>query len=272
MTTRLWAGVRVWSCVGFLLGMVTAAGAQQQAPPPASPPAPAPRAAPSSGPRASTVTVSVTDESGAPVQGVTVTVTGPVTRTVTTVANGTARLLGMRSGTYRLRFEHQGYITLERDVTMRAGAVPEVDVTLSAGTPLPPAAAETEPRENTPPETKGEEAPPGDPRFVTIVDFLDKNLIGGREPSKRDELGCTASARTTLLQLRESGKEEARADADEVLYVVAGEGTLRLGNRDLPLSSSTTAVVPRGTVRGLTRKGRNPLIVLSVVSGPPCTK
>ena len=83
---------------------------------------------------------------------------------------------------------------------------------------------------------------------------------------------ATASARTTLLQLRESGKEEARTDADEVLYVVAGEGTLRLGNRDLPLSSSTTAIVPRGTVRGLTRKGRNPLIVLSVVSGPPCTK
>jgi mannose-6-phosphate isomerase-like protein (cupin superfamily) len=103
------------------------------------------------------------------------------------------------------------------------------------------------------------------------VDFLDKNLIGGRDPVKRDELGCTASARTTLLQLRDSAKEEARADADEMIYVVAGEGTLRLGNRDLPLASSTIAVVPRGTVRGLTRKGKNPLIVLSVVSGPACT-
>ena len=88
---------------------------------------------------------------------------------------------------------------------------------------------------------------------------------------KQDEVGCTASARTTLLQLREPGKEEARPDADEVLYVVAGEGTLRLGNRDLPLASSTVAVVPRGTVRGLTRKGKNPLILLSVVSGPACT-
>jgi mannose-6-phosphate isomerase-like protein (cupin superfamily) len=260
---------RVSSCVGVLLVLTaTGGGAQQPAPPPA-----APRAAPSSsGPRASTVTVSVTDESGAPVQGVTVTVTGPVTRTVTTIANGTARLLGMRSGTYRLRFEHQGFITLERDVTMRAGAVPDVDVTLSPGTAPPPPAVETPSRENAPPESEREQAPPGDPRYVTIVDFLDKNLIGGREPSKRDELGCTASARTTLLQLRESGKEEARTDADEVLYVVAGEGTLRLGNRDLPLSSSTTAVVPRGIVRGLTRKGKNPLILLSVVSGPACTK
>jgi mannose-6-phosphate isomerase-like protein (cupin superfamily) len=114
-------------------------------------------------------------------------------------------------------------------------------------------------------------APPGDPRHLAIVDFVEKNLIGGREPVKEDELGCTASARTTLLQLRERGKEQARAEADEVLYVVAGEGTLRLGNRDLPLASSTVAVVPRGTVRGLTRKGKNPLIVLSVVSGPACT-
>jgi mannose-6-phosphate isomerase-like protein (cupin superfamily) len=253
---------RVWSCLAVLLvALVSDAGAQQQAPPPApaAPPA-APRAAPSSGPRASTVTV-------------TVTVAGPVTRTVTTIANGTARLLGMRTGTYRLRFEHQGFITLEREVTMRAGALPEIDVTLSPGAaPPPPTVEETEAREKAPPESEREQAPPGDPRYVTIVDFLDKNLIGGREPSKRDELGCTASARTTLLQLRESGKEEARTDADEMLYVVAGEGTLRLGNRDLPLSSSTTAIVPRGTVRGLTRKGRNPLIVLSVVSGPPCTK
>src|SRR5215213_2023006 len=150
MTTRL------WSCLAVLLVVIVSVGeAQQQAPPPppqTAPPA-TPRAAPSSGPRASTVTVTVTDDAGTPVQGVTVTVTGPVTRTVTTIANGTARLLGMRSGTYRLRFEHQGFITLERDVTMRAGAVPEVDVTLSPGTAPPPPVVETPSRENAPPES-----------------------------------------------------------------------------------------------------------------------
>ena len=252
---------RVCSSLAALLVIASAAAAQ----PPAQP-APAPA---SSAPRASTVTVSVTDESGAPVQGVAVRMTGPVTRTVTTVANGTARLLGIRSGTYRLRFEHEGFVTLERDVTLRAGAVPEIDVALSRAAAPPPAPPAPAP---APAESPRESAPPGDPRYLTIVDFLDKNLIGGRDPQKRDELGCTASARTTLLQFRESSKEEARADADEVLYVVAGEGTLRLGNRDLPLASSTIAVVPRGTVRGFTRKGKNPLILLSVVSGPACTK
>lgn len=270
--------MRVWSFLAGLLVSASMAAAQQQQAPPATPPSggppsgvrgAAPSAAPSTGPRSSNVTVSVTDPSGAPVQGVTITVTGPVTRTVTSIANGTARLLGMRSGTYRLRFEHERFITLERDITMRAGAVPDIDVTLSPGAPPPPPPPTPQPASETQPR---ESAPPGDPRYLAIVDFLDKNLIGGREPLKQDELGCTASARTTLLQLREPSKEQARNDADEVLYVVAGEGTLRLGNRDLPLASSTIAIVPRGTVRGLTRKGKNPLIVLSVVSGQACTK
>jgi mannose-6-phosphate isomerase-like protein (cupin superfamily) len=260
----------------FVLFLVFAvpAGAQQPSPPPQGTPTPAKPPAPRTTPpatRATTpVVVTVTDQSGAPLQGATVSVTGPVTRAVTTVANGTARVLGMRPGTYRFRFEHAKFITLERDVTLRGGAAPDVDVTLSPA-PEPP---------SSPPQPAAPQvdtvapaaAAPGDPRYLSVVDFLDKNLIGGREPVKRDEVGCTASARTTLVQLRDSLQDEARADADEVLYVVAGQGTLRLGNRDLSLDSSTVAVVPRGTVRGLTKKGRNPLIVLSVVSGPACTK
>jgi len=76
--------------------------------------------------------------------------------------------------------------------------------------------------------------------------------------------------------VRDTIPEKARPDADETIFVIAGEGTLRLGNQDIQLTAKdgTFAVVPRGTVRGLTRtgKGKNPLIVLSIVSGPPCTK
>jgi mannose-6-phosphate isomerase-like protein (cupin superfamily) len=114
-------------------------------------------------------------------------------------------------------------------------------------------------------------APPGDARALSIVDFLESNHLSGRDPSRTDQLGCTASSKTTLIQVRDSLEEKAQADADEVLYVVAGEGTLRLGNKDVSLQAGGLAVVPRGTVRGLTRKGKNPLMLLSVVSGPPCT-
>jgi len=210
--------------------------------------------------------LTVTDSTGAPIDGVQVSVTGPVTREGAT-SDGTLRLLGIRPGSYRLRFEREGYVTLERDLAVRAGQAATVDVTLSsaAATPAPP-------QPETRPEAKAPDVPPGEPATVSVADFVERNFISSRDPRREDELGCTASARTRLLQLREDTAEEARADADEMLYVVAGEGTLRLGNKDVELKSSVTAIIPRGTVRALSRKGRNPLIVLSVVSGPPCTK
>ena len=175
--------------------------------------------------------------------------------------------LGHVPAAFRARAVHHARAR-RHDARRRGAGYRRGALARSAPPPPPPPSATARRGSRSPRES----APPGDPRYLAIVDFLDKNLIGGREPLKQDELGCTASARTTLLQLREPAKEEARTDADEVLYVVAGEGTLRLGNRDLPLASSTIAIVPRGTVRGLTRKGKNPLIVLSVVSGQACTK
>ena len=246
-----------------------------QTPPPAkpaptTPPTTSKPAAPTAARRAATytVTVAVTDSTGAPIQGASVAATGVTNREGVTIADGTIRLTGLKPGAYRIRVEHARFITLEREITVRPTAQRQVfEVTLSDA-PSPPEPEQSEP---TPPP-QSTTAPPGEPKSTAIVDFLDKHLISGRDPLKEDELGCTASARTTLLQLRESTKEESDANADEVLYVVAGEGTLRLGNSDVPLKSSTVAVIPRGTVRAIQRKGRNPLILLSVKSGPSCTK
>jgi hypothetical protein len=253
------------------------AGAGAQATPP--PPKPAPQAAPAPRPAAQrpraastatgTLTITVTDGGGLPVQGVEVRGSGPVEREGASLASGIVRFLGLRGGEYRLRFSHPRFVLLERDVVMRAGASQSIDVTLS-GSPEAPEPAEPSTPEPAPAPTSA--APPGDPRNVAVVDFVERNFISGRDPVKEDGLGCTASAKTTLVQLREPQPERALADTDEVIYVVAGEGTLRLGNRDVALSATTLAVVPRGTVRGITRKGRNPLIFISVQSGPPCTR
>jgi mannose-6-phosphate isomerase-like protein (cupin superfamily) len=213
------------------------------------------------------MTVGAVDGTGAPVPGAHVIVSGPVDRDAETREDGTIRLLRMRTGAYRVRVEHVRFITLERDVTLRAGQPQTVEMTLSEAPP-PPAEPE-EPEEPAPPAQ--DDAPPGEPRSLLVTDFIEKNFIG-RDPTREDELGCTASARTRLIQLREALPEQSSADSDEVLYVIAGEGTLRLGNRDVALQSSALAIVPRGTVRAITRKGRNPLIVLSVVSGRACTE
>jgi mannose-6-phosphate isomerase-like protein (cupin superfamily) len=258
--------------VTTVLCLLAAGPSFAQTPAPQAPPPDAPKTAPQPAPRRraasplpTTVTLNVTDPSGAPIGGVKITAVGATTRETTTVAGGVGRFLNVKPGDYRLRFEHEGFVTLERDVTVKGGSPLSLDAVLTLA-PAPPKV------ETPAPVAKTNDAPPGDPRTVTVVDFVEKNFIGGRDPQKEDQLGCTASAKTTLLQVREDVPEKAQADADEVLYVVAGEGTLRLGNKDVPLSATTLAVVPRGTVRALSRRGKNPLILLSIVSGPACTK
>ncbi len=240
--------------------------APSQPAPQTKPAAPRPRPAAPASTATGTLTITVTDGGGLPLQGVDVTASGPLDREGSSLASGLVRFLSLRGGDYRLRFSHPKYVLLERDVTMRPGVSQSIDVMLSDAPDQP-----KEPPAPVPVPTPAS-APAGEPRTTAVVDFVERNLISGRDPLKEDPMGCTASAKTTLVQVRDPLPERALADTDEVIYVVAGEGTLRLGNRDVSLSASTLAVVPRGTVRGITRRGRNPLIFVSVVSGPPCTR
>jgi mannose-6-phosphate isomerase-like protein (cupin superfamily) len=274
------------ACGGALV-LASPSAAAQETPPPAAkpegtakpegaakPPAPRAPARRPAAPAVTTAVVTVTDGTGDPLPGAQITVTGPVERHGRTAANGSLNLAGLRAGAYRFRFAREGFITLERDVTIRTTQRETIEAVLTEaeeGTAPSAAAADTAPPPAAAPVDATRGAPAGEPRSLLVAEFVERNFIGGREPRREDEIGCTATARTALLQLRENTPEEARSDADEVLYVVAGEGTLRLGNRDVRLASSTVAVVPRGTARAITRKGRNPLVLLSVISGPACT-
>ena len=51
-----------------------------------------------------------------------------------------------------------------------------------------------------------------------------------------------------------------------MLYVIAGEGVLRAKGRDQSLEAGSLVVIPRGVTYTLERRGRNPLIALSIVS------
>jgi mannose-6-phosphate isomerase-like protein (cupin superfamily) len=211
-----------------------------------------------------TVTITVVDKTGAPIGDAAVSMVSDQPREAKTTAGGIARFLTVKPGEYHLRFDREGFVSLERDLTVKGGAPVDLEITLSS-MPAPPAPKAPEPR-------PAGDAPAGDAKALSVVDFLESNHLSGRDPIKSDQLGCTASSSTTLLQIRDDMQEKSTPDADEVLYVVAGQGSLRLGNKDVALEAGGLAVVPRGTVRGLSRKGKNPLIVLSVVSGPPCTK
>jgi mannose-6-phosphate isomerase-like protein (cupin superfamily) len=250
-------------CLGTGLFAQGAATPGQTAPAPA----PARRAAP--GPATMTLTIQVTDTLGSPLAGTQVVVQGPVAREGVTTQDGSIRLASLRAGTYRLRLAHEGSITLEREQTLRAGESLSINVALSAAPPPPKAPEPVKLVVNETPG-RGPLPPPGEPRVVPVPLFLEKNFIGGREGRKESSLGCTATSTATLFQLREAWLNHAHDDADEWIYVVAGEGTLRVANSDQKIQPGTFASVPHTVSHALVPQGRNPLIVISVLAGPAC--
>jgi mannose-6-phosphate isomerase-like protein (cupin superfamily) len=238
----------------------------QTAPAPAVPPV---RTAPPARATAkpATFTIQVTDALGVPLADAAVTVTGPVAREGVTSSDGSLRLTNMRPGTYRLRFSREGSITLERDLTLRAGESPAIDVALSAA---PVAPAPVAPPAPSAPNVTAELGPPGDPKVTAVPLFLEKNFIGGREARKDSPLGCTATGTATLHQLRDSWLAHTHDTAEEWLYVVAGEGTLRIGTTEQKVQAGTFSLVPHTVTHAIIPQGRNPLILISVLSGPAC--
>jgi mannose-6-phosphate isomerase-like protein (cupin superfamily) len=217
-----------------------------------------------------TLTVQVTDTLGAPLADAAVTVTGPVAREGSTAPDGSLRLTNMRAGTYRLRFVREGSITLERDITLRAGESPTIDIALSAAPVAAVAVAPAAPSAPTAPNAPRELGPPGEPKVTPVPLFLERNFIGGREARKDSQLGCTATGTATLHQLRDSWLSHTHDTAEEWIYVVAGEGTLRIGTTEQKVQAGTFSLVPHTITHAVIPQGRNPLILISVLSGPPC--
>ena len=105
--------------------------------------------------------------------------------------------------------------------------------------------------------------------FVSIPEFLDKNYVG-REPLKESVLGCLADSTTRILQLRDPISEHAHADLDEMLYVVAGEAMVRVRDQATPVAAGSLSIIPHGQPHAILPRGRNPLMLLSILSGAPC--
>jgi hypothetical protein len=221
-------------------------------------------------PRPTPPHVTVRDQSGTPVRGAKLRVTGPASAEFTTDEAGAATLGNLKDGTYRLRCEHEGFVTLEREFIVRGVQPVSIDVTLNRAPAPPPPAPALAP----PPAPKPAAPPPippsGPPVNVAIPEFIDKNFIGGREPYKESVLACNGLETVRLLQVREPIDEHTHSNMDEVVYVVAGEGTIRLGTKPTNVVAGSLSVVPHGTPHTLERRGRNPLIVLSTLAGAPC--
>jgi hypothetical protein len=208
------------------------------------------------------VRVSVKDPGGASLDGVKISLSGGAEGEFSTAAAGTAVLPNIKDGTYRIRCEHEGFITLEREFQVKGGALTAVDVVLNPAPPPPPPPPAPEP-------VATPMAPAGPPVTLSIPDYLDKNFIG-RDPIKESILACKPGETVRLLQMREGVAQHVHDKVDEVIYVVAGDGTIRVGDQVTPIKAGSLAVVPHGAQHALERKGKTPLIVISTLSGAAC--
>jgi hypothetical protein len=219
-------------------------------------------------PRATSVRISVRDQGGASLTGVRLLVSGTTGGgEFTTGAAGTAIVPIPKAGVFRVHCEREGFVTLEREFTVGNGVWNPVDVVLNAAPPSPPPLVKPalEPTPVAPIPSSGP------PMAMSIPDFIDRNFIG-RDPVKESILACKPLETVRLLQMRDNIAPHVHDRVDEVIYVVAGEGAVRIGEEENPIRAGSLVVVPNGNGHSIERRGKNPLIVVSTLVGSSCDR
>lgn len=218
---------------------------------------------PVAAPKTTSARVGVKDQDGASLSGVHLLLSGAGTGEFTTGAAGTVIIPNLIDGAYLLRCERDGYITLEREFALKGSTYSPVDIVLHKAPPPPP----------PPPAPEPPPAPamlPGGPSItVSIPEFIDRNFIG-REPFKESILACKPLETVRLLQMREAVARHVHDRLDEVVYVVAGEGAVRIGDETVTVRPGALVVVPHGNGHGFERRGKNPLVIVSTLVGSAC--
>jgi len=245
------------------VAMTLTSSGRQTAPPPR--PEPQAQAQSPATAKPGTVVVSVVTEAGAALADATVRAHGPVDRGGTSGTDGLVTFQNAPAGTYRCRITLAGFITLDKEITVRAGAKSQVEAVLSAAPPAPPP---------PPPPPLVETRPalaPGDPVVLELAAMLDP-IARGSQPLVERDLGCSGATTPKAIVAKENIGLHRHIEADEVLYVIAGEATLTIDSKDQNIAAGSVALIPRGMSHAITRRGRNPLAMLSVQSGAPCKK
>lgn len=274
---------RITSIVFVSLAVALGAAPQQQTPPPAQTPPPtatgvakpapppATQTAPASAARPGNLLLTVFAESGAPLSGAVLSVRGGVDRGGTTSASGQVSIQNLPAGTYRGRISRDGFITLEKELVIRAGTRLAAEAVLSAAPaspapPPPPPPSAPEPKPTTP---VGPTGTPGVAKILSIPDLF-QQMSRDAQPVVEREIGCSGNSSSRVILARQPITMHNHADADEMFYIVAGEGTLKVGDREENVGPGWFGLVPRGIVHSLTPRGRNAPFILSVRSGPSC--
>ena len=215
--------------------------------------------APATGP--ASFAVMVTDPSGTPITDVSVTVTGKANRSGST-EGGRIAFEDLPVGPYHFKFEKDGYETTEQDVTGKRGAPVDVKVTMTPkpapAPPPPPPAPEPAPTVNA------------KPVVLDMPAFIEKYYVG-KASGTTTPMACSDGGSATLVQANDAVAEHSHSGADEFVYVIAGEGIARMGQRNEPVSAGVFMMIPRGTAHSFSVGKKHPLVFVSTLAGGHCS-
>jgi uncharacterized RmlC-like cupin family protein len=137
-----------------------------------------------------------------------------------------------------------------------------------------PVAVTMEPVPEPPAPVKPVEPPPPPPAEIkmAVLDmpaFIEKNYIG-RAAGKTTPMGCAPGGSSTLIQMNEPLAQHTHDDADEFIYVIAGQGMAKLSGREESLGPAVFLMIPRGMPHTVTAGPKKPLVMMSVLAGDKC--
>jgi len=209
--------------------------------------------------------ITATDGKGTPFEEVIVDLTGPEARNGTTNSVGQVSFPSLQPGTYRLRFSGDGVTAFEREVTLKAGDIIKLPITLSAAAPPKVITAPPPAPVAPPPPVVG---PGGEPQLGSLTSLADryKNTKERREML----LSCSGNTRNVLVVLIDEQPQRIYDGAESTFYVISGQGAAIVGQRQSTVTAGWMITVPRGTPFTLARQGRQPLALLWTLSGEPC--
>jgi len=213
--------------------------------------------------------MTVTDMRGGPLDDVHVELTGPMMRAGDTSGGGLLNFTGLQGGTYRLRFSGEAVTAFERELVLTTGKVNTIEVPLSPAPPPKEVEKIVQVAAPAPPSPATKVGPAGMPQTLDLVALVEKEYE--RKQPRRDSLvACSGNTRSQLTQLNQDQQPLLYENAELTLYVLSGEGALRMGGNETKVSAGYFASVPRNTSFVITRRGNKPLVFLSTLSGEPC--
>jgi mannose-6-phosphate isomerase-like protein (cupin superfamily) len=212
--------------------------------------------------------ITVTDMRGGTIPDVHVEISGPTMRMGETNGSGQLNFPGLQIGTYRLRFTGDPVTAFEKEVTLRAGQIADVDVTLTAAPPKPvaPPPAVVAP----PPPPPAVVGPVGAPQSLSLYDLAERELAA-KQPRREILVACSGNLRTMLVFLTTQDQTQRIYETAEVsYYVLGGQANVRVNDKDNLLAAGGYVAVPRNVPFSIVRRGKNPVSLLSILSGEPC--